>query len=256
MSDPLTIPDARSKSSQLPSGVFWAVALVVVAGMICATYLISRIVNVADKVADAPSQFALAPERLVEGIGRAFRSNVNVTTTLDTAIASVRNQANLVVLTSSINVTVTRSSEKSTLYGMINMGTTTVSVRAQDNRIQYIVPLDSFSPSDLRYDSTSKTLTVMIPPPRLDEQLVEVQSDPGKISVQTEVGWARMDAYSGKFSRDQAFHDLRPAVIQQGRHPLLADKARVNAQEAMLRLLSPLTASLREDVRVEVKFKE
>ena len=257
-SAPSASAPAASGKPSVPPPTFWAVAIVLVVAMVCLTYVVSRMLNLADRVAEVPSEMASTPARVIEGIAQAFKSTVNVRTTIDTAIGSVRKEASLVVLKSSVNVTITKSSEKN-LWGKIYLGTTTVTVRAMDNRVQYVVPLEKFGPSDIRYEpgkGSSGKLIVKIPVPRLDNDLVEVQSDPSKISIQTDVGWARLDSASGKFQRDEAMRELRPAVIQQGKHPLLMDKARAGAKEDMLRLLSPLVSQLREGVSVVIEFDE
>ena len=100
-----------------------------------------------------------------------------------------------------------------------------------------------------------KRLTLRIPAPRLDEDLVEVQSDPGKIEFRTEVGWARFDSRSGQFLRDQAQKELRPAIVREGNSSLYIDKAKMNARESLKKLLEPMASKLKEDVELEVEFK-
>lgn len=187
------------------------------------------------------------------GLAQAFQPKVNVNTVIYTTLSNMVNQSKLVVLSTQINVDLTKSNEK-VIWGM-PLGTTTVTVRALDNRVQYYVPLTNISKDDFRYDDVHKRLTLRVPAPRIDEDLVEVQSDPSKIEFRTDVGWARLNSRSGQFLRDQAQRELRPAIVREGNNSLYLDKAKANARESLKKLLEPLGTKLKEDVEVEVEFK-
>jgi hypothetical protein len=111
------------------------------------------------------------------------------------------------------------------------------------------------TPHDFRYDEVHKRLTVRLPAPKLDEEVVEVQSDPGKIEFRTDVGWARLNSRSGQFLREQAQRELRHAIIREGQNPLYIEKAKGNARESLKKLLEPMAGQLKEDVELEVQFK-
>ncbi len=190
---------------------------------------------------------------IASGLAQAFQPQVNVNSVVYTTLSNMINQAKLVVLTTQINVDMTKADEK-VVWG-IPLGTTKVMLRALDNRVQYYVPLTDITKKDFRYDNVHKRLTVRVPSPLLDRDLVEVQSDPAKIEFRTDVGWARFDSRSGQFLRDQAQRDLRPALIREGHNPLYLDKAKTNARESLKKLLEPMAAQLKEDVELEVEFK-
>ena len=135
------------------------------------------------------------------------------------------------------------------------LGTTTVALRARDNRVQYYVPLTNITKGDFKYDETHKRLVFRVSSPVLDKDLVEVQSDPSKIEVRTDIGWARFDKFSGQFLREQAQRDLRPAVLEEGNNSLYIDKAKINARESLKKLLEPLASKLKDDVELEIDFK-
>src|SRR5256885_1500504 len=237
---PLTTKPIPSPSG---SGTAWAIAFAVVA--------ITAIAAVSFMFREcSPARIS---RNISSGLAQAFQAKVNVNTIIYTTLSNMVNQSKLVVLSTQINVDLTKSNEK-VIWG-VPLGTTTVTVRALDNRVQYYVPLANISKGDFRYDDVHKRLTLRVPSPRIDEELVDVQSDPSKIEFRTDVGWARLNSRSGQFLRDQAQRELRPAIVREGNNSLYLDKAKSNALESFKKLLEPLGTKLKEDVEVEVEFK-
>ena len=235
----ITKPTPRSSGS----GTAWAIAFAVVA--------VTAIAAVAFMFRECSP--AYISRNISSGLAQAFQPKVNVNTVIYTTLSNMVNQSKLVVLSTQINVDLTKSNEK-VIWG-VPLGTTTVTVRALDNRVQYCVPLTNISKGDFRYDGVHKRLTLRVPAPRIDEDLVEVQSDPSKIEFRTDVGWARLNSRSGQFLRDQAQRELRPAIVREGNNSLYLDRAKSNAREDLKKLLEPLGTKLKEDVEVEVEFK-
>ena len=95
---------------------------------------------------------------------------------------------------------------------------------------------------------------VTIPAPHLDSELVEVQSNPDAIDAQTDVGWGRLELFSGDFLLDEAKRELREAVLREGANPLLQEKAKTEAETAVRGLLKDWLPNLREDVELKVEF--
>lgn len=187
------------------------------------------------------------------GLARAFQPQVNANTLVFSTVSNMVNQSKFVVLSTSINVEMAKSNEK-IIWG-VPLGTTKVTLRALDNRVQYFVPLTHVTARDFRYDDVHKRLTVRVPAPKLDEDVVEVQSDPGKIEFRTDVGWARLNSRSGQFLRENAQRELRPAILREGNNSLYIDKAKSNARESLKKLLEPMAGQLKPDVELEVEFK-
>ena len=242
-------PEQQPEVSKTPtpvrsnSGTAWAIAFAVVAiGAIAAGAFIFR---------------ECSPAHISRGItsrlAQAFQPQVNVNTVIYTTLSNMVNQSKLVVLLTQINVDLTKSNEK-VIWG-IPLGTTKVMLRALDNRVQYYIPLTNITPRDFKYDDVHKRLTLRVPSPRLDEELVEVQTDPSKIEFRTDVGWARLNTRSGQFLRDQAQRELRPAIVREGNNALYLDKAKTNARESLRKLLEPVASKLKEDVELDVQFK-
>jgi hypothetical protein len=237
--NPEPLPPSRPKNA----GVAWAIAFAVVA--------VTAIAAVAFMFREcSPAHIAQVTST---GLAQAFQPRVNVNTIIYTTLSNMVSQSKLVVLSTHINVDLTKSNEK-VIWGL-PLGTTTVKVRALDNVVQYYVPLTNISKGDFRYDDVHKRLTLRVPAPRLDEDLVEVQSDPAKIEFRTELGWARLDSRSGQFLREQAQKELRPAIVHEGNNVLYLDKAKSNARESLKKLLEPMAGQLKEDVELEVEFK-
>jgi hypothetical protein len=229
----------------------WPLATLLMVVVVCAAalggYALYRFSNAVASVTDLPT-------RMVSGLAAAFRPTVNVQTTIVTAIGALKSNPKLVVLTADVTAEVHKAS--STSWGLVYLGTTSVDIRTEGNQVQYYVPLDTLGSSDFEYDPEHKRLTVTVPAPLLDQDMVSVQSDPQRIDVQTSVGWAKLDRWSGAPLRDAAMKDLRRAVILAGNHPLLRTQARVNAQEQIKeKIAGPLTSALVPGVEIAVKFR-
>ena len=227
-----------------PARSHWplAIALVFIVLILCGTGLAWWFLNASMQV----------PADVVE----AVRPTVNVSTIYNTAFEEISDTPKLVVWTGRVNAEIAKQSETRVLWGKLYLGTTVVRVRAADNRVQYIVPLDEIKPEDLIYEPKYHRLIVRIPAPELDTQVVEVQSDPAKLDIETANGWAKLDRFSGHFLREEAMADLRPAVVRQGRNPLLAYRARDKARTAVADFIRKAATPLDDDVLIHVEFKD
>lgn len=191
--------------------------------------------------------------RGVDTVNAAVTPTVTVRQAIRSAIGDVQGQARLVVMTADVHVDIERSSEKRVLWDYLQLGTTSVRVRVPDNRVQYVIPLEHFGEDDVLYDAAAGTLTVRVPSPVIDEQVVDVQSDRTLWLEETAVGWGRFESYSGEHLRDQVYQSLRDEVIEEGRHPLLLEKAKAHAEQAVRSLFQPhLKAAT--DVPIAVEF--
>jgi hypothetical protein len=194
--------------------------------------------------------------RVAESIAKAAQPQVTINTIIQTSLDRLRDESKLVVYTANISVMITKTSEKKILYGKVDLGSTTVRLRAAGNKAQIIVPLKKLAAGDFRYDENRKQLTVTIPPPRVDEALVEVQTDPNYYEIETDLGWARLDKFSGDFLREQARRDLRPAVIAEASQPRIIEAAKENARQKIAALLQPALAPLDPNATVDVEFRK
>ena len=224
-------------------GRAWAVATVLVVFILVGGYLIYHAMH--------------APGDALVGMAAAFRPHTEYQTQISGAIKELKSNPKLVVLTATIDAEVKKSSTTSALW--IYWGTTTVNLRARENKVQFYVPLEDVGTASFEYDEVHKTMTVWVRPPALDEDFVDVQTDPSKIEEWTENGWAKMDHWSGGPMREDARKELRNSVMQAAKQPaqreLLQLKAEKEAKETVKKLLSPLAETLQKDVKLDVQFK-
>lgn len=225
-------------------GSSWPIAIAVVA-----VALIALVAFVFKTCANKPSQIASA----LQG---AAAPQYNISTIIQTSLERLREESKLVVYTADVAVMVTKFSEKKVLYGKFNLGTTTVRIRAAGNKAQIIVPLDELAAADFKFNENLHRLTVQMPPPRVDSDLVEVQTDPTFYEIETELGWARLDTFSGDFLREQARRDLRPAVIAEASHPRIIAMAKDSGREKLTALLEAAIKPVDPRLKIEVEFKE
>jgi hypothetical protein len=183
---------------------------------------------------------------LNRAFNRATKSllpSYTTTTVIQTSVQKLRQEAKLVVLSADVTVEVTRTSSK-ILFDRLDFGDTVTTVRTKGNRAQYFVDLNHIKESDFHLSNGGQNLVVTVPEPRVDETIVEVQSDPDQMEVQTKVGWLRTDKKSGELTRAEAKKALRDAVISEAKSQIYVDLARKNAQEKVAALINPLVKQM------------
>jgi hypothetical protein len=164
-------------------------------------------------------------------------------TIIQTSVSRLHQQAKFVVLSADINVEVTRSSAK-ILWDVLDFGDTVATIRTRGNKAQYFVSLEKIGEDDFHFSNDNRNLTVTVPHPRVDEEIVEVQSDPNQIEIETKVGWGRMDKRSGELARAEAKRGLRDAILAEAKSQSYIDLARKNAREKIGGLLTPLVSQM------------
>ncbi len=172
--------------------------------------------------------------RLTQPIGPSYTS----TTLIQSSVSRLRQEAKLVVLSADVTVEVTKTSSK-ILFDRLDFGDTVVTVRTRGNRAQYFVPLDEIRDNDFHVSAGGRSVTVSIPAPRVDDTIVEVQTDPSQMEIKTDIGWGRLNKRSGELARAEAKRSLRDAVINEAKTPVYVEIARKNAQEKVAALLNP-----------------
>ncbi len=237
----------------------WAVAAVFITAILVIGYLVYSVTyrlphEAATVAVEAVNKTVEQVSALPSGIAAAFKPTVNVNTTIHRAIDELQQEAKLVVLTAEVDVEVVKTSEKRILWDYLELGDTTVSLRVPGNKVQYYIPVADLSRASFEYDSASNALCLHLPEPILDEEFVDVQSNPEVMEVKTEVGWGRLEVYSGRFLQDEAQSALRGTVLEEGGSELLRDKAKKEAEQVVTAMLTNLTSGLREDVTFRVLF--
>ena len=235
----------RQASPLLRYGAIVVVALIVVGGGVLA---VERLAWHAERAARAPGE---SVEHLVDRLADLLRPNVSAKTVIFNAVGEMTKRKKLVVLTTDVAADIHKENTKWWLG--VNWGTTTVDLKAP-GKVQYYVPLDGFAARDIAVAADGRSVVVRVAEPVLDREIVEVESDPAKIEVRTEAGWARLQAWSGKTLEDSAKAELRRHVLEAGDAPLVHREAETAAREAVTEILRPLAEALREGVEVKVEF--
>lgn len=208
-----------------------SLAFVVVAGMIIAGLIaysfMSRIEKTTQSfVGGQVGAFGGAASAAI----RIFQPRYIINTVIHSAIKEVKIQPKLVVLAAEVSVIFER---QSSAQGRVSHGTSTVELRFSGNKVQYVIPTDEITHKIFKWDKKRNEITLNVPDPYLDEELVEVQSDPSKIEIRKEVGWFRFDDYDGVKLLDTMKSQMRDEVVKAGKNELLLYKARTEARKVL-----------------------
>jgi hypothetical protein len=185
----------------------------------------------------------LTINRFVDKTTKALAPSYSNTTIIQTSATRLRQEAKLVVLSADITVEVTQTSSK-IVWDLFDFGDTVTTVRTRGNRAQYFVALEQIKESDFQLINGGRSLLVTVPQPRVDESIVEVQTNPDQIEVKTDVGWGRLDKRSGELTRAEAKKSLRQAIISEAKSPRYAEEARDSARKKIAGLLNPLVTQM------------
>jgi len=132
----------------------------------------------------------------------------------------------------------------------VEIGRTRATVVAPSNRVQYIVPLDRQAPVATVWsdDGLRRTVVLTLPAPRVDDELVEVESDPRAVRVEIDRDWADHLLDDGS-ARDLALARVREAVLEEASSDTALFEVREKARatvEGMIRALLPPAWSAHE----------
>lgn len=130
----------------------------------------------------------------------------------------------------------------------VEVGRTQVEIVAEGNRVQYVIPLGGAdgngAPSIQRSfvgEGDDLTLVLTLPPPRIDQSIVDIQSDPKRLKLQVDRDW--VDHVVGDDqARDLALSRIREAVVRMASSESAMYEVREKSREvvaAMVRDLVP-----------------
>lgn len=186
-----------------------------------------------------------------------------------TAIGELRKAPALKVATREIAVRVdvtvpTEASIGSWLGWKVELGRTKAEVVAPGNTVQYIVPLqvDGVAvETPVAFEGAGKgeggapVFVVVLPPPRVDLTLVEVQSDPRRMRVEVDRDW--VDHLVGDDSaRDAALAAIRAAVIRQASSETAMFEVREKGREVVAGMIRALLPAELRDRRIEIRWSD
>jgi hypothetical protein len=251
MSTTPAIPAVKPPASDAKrAGWPWAVAVIFALFILTcgalAFYVIRGMFGFVDSAGNIPEKFG-------KSLAENFSPQTTFTTEINSTIGAIKHTPKLIVNTYDIDVEVQEAATSTWAY--VYWGTTEVSVRAHKNKIQYYVPVDMLSTGNFTYDADHKILHALIPLPRLDEDVVEVQSNPQMMEFRTSVGWASTDSGAGKALREDVLTKLRAAVVSAGKGEAQQALAEKDARINFAHLLDPVVQALGTGVKVEIDFE-
>lgn len=209
----------------------WAFTLVIIVLILTLGYLGISALETAENI--------IRPER-----------KVTIDSIIYSTIGELKKESKIVVMTGEVNLSVKRSHTK--FFSRLNLGTTAVEVLVPKNKVQYVIPTDAISEESFRWNDETGEVSIEIPTPVIDEEIVEIQSDPSLIKVRKEIGWGRFESRSGEFLERQIRQDLRSLVIEEGKgNKLMLEQAKKNAQEVIRELFE--TFMRKENLEVPVQ---
>ena len=209
----------------------WAFTLVIIVLILTLGYLGISALETAENI--------IRPER-----------KVTIDSIIYSTIGELKKESKIVVMTGEVNLSVKRSHTK--FFSRLNLGTTAVEVLVPKNKVQYVIPTDAISEESFRWNDETGEVSIEIPTPLIDEEIVEIQSDPSLIKVRKEIGWGRLESRSGEFLERQIRQDLRSLVIEEGKgNKLMLEQAKKNAQEVIRELFE--TFMRKENLEVPVQ---
>ncbi|MFL2937610.1 MAG: DUF4230 domain-containing protein [Opitutales bacterium] len=209
----------------------WAFTLVIIVLILTLGYLGISALETAENI--------IRPER-----------KVTIDSIIYSTIGELKKESKIVVMTGEVNLSVKRSHTK--FFSRLNLGTTAVEVLVPKNKVQYVIPTDAISEESFRWNDETGEVSIEIPTPVIDEEIVEIQSDPSLIKVRKEIGWGRLESRSGEFLERQIRQDLRSLVIEEGKgNKLMLEQAKKNAQEVIRELFE--TFMRKENLEVPVQ---
>ncbi len=196
---------------------------------------------------DAPGRIGSA---MTQFAADAMRPRMTIHEVVFSSVQDMHKEAKLLVLNATVDADVTRQ-EGDTTWG-IYWGTNVARVAVKGAHVQYFIDLEKMGTADFLYDDPTKTMTVIMPPPKIDTEMVGI--DPAKIqTLDLRGGWLRWDKYT---TREDAIAELKPKVIIEANKPFLKKEAAESGRTAMINLLSPLAQNLgKEGIKVDVKYR-
>ncbi len=198
-----------------------------------------------DKISDSIKNFSLV--------------QTTVTSTLTSALGDLQPQGGLLVGWREIDTRV--KFDRATTVGVfgykIPVGSVKILLEVLGNRAQYIIP--SNGPNDENWNAeliSESTILMTLPAPIVNDKVVEVQSDPGKMKVYIDNDWMEHLIPSGG-DIDQAKRLLRQAVIETAQSKPALAEVRIEARQVAAKFFGELfTRSLGRPVTVIVQFAD
>ncbi|MSR29589.1 MAG: hypothetical protein EXS03_08465 [Phycisphaerales bacterium] len=153
----------------------------------------------------------------------------SATTTLTSALGELRAKGGLQIgwRTIDTHLEIDRTTTVGAFGYSIPVGAVHIRIDVPGNRVQYLIPVD---PPWQIHAVDGATFLLTLPPPEVNEDVVEVQSDPAKFRIEIDNDWAEHLIPSGG-DVDEAKRLLRSSVIETGKSKPALAEVRMEARE-------------------------
>lgn len=172
---------------------------------------------------------------------------------------SLHRQSKLIVQTALITVDQTLEKENVLSLGgfAFEFGSSNLRMVSMGNKVQYYIPMHKISDNDILWDSETETLTIRVPLPTVDSDMIELQDNPRQIIFLGENSWYDWASGNGvpKLTK-QAQNNMREYVLRTARTHYYMSLAKENAQRELERLLETIVRPINPQARFIVEFKE
>lgn len=164
-------------------------------------------------------------------------------------VTGIKSQAKYVVASQTLTVKLEQA-ESYTAWWMY-FGTTVAQIRVDDCKVQYVIPTDQIKATDFTYDGKAKTLKVSLPRPVLDQEFLDVPTDPEKWWVYSASAWARFNKDEVEYAARRA---LRPELLKFAKAKGFDEATEAVAVLRLKRVLAEVMQI--PDLHVEVEFRQ
>jgi hypothetical protein len=143
-------------------------------------------------------------------------TSINITQ-INSAVKKITQESKIVLMTAVIDLECSKSSEKHWQFWKLNLnlGKTVVRMRIPGNKVQFIIPQNMFNKIRTKISQDKDKLTVFIPHPIVDKDMIAVQANHDKIELQTKAGWGRSKYISGSYLEKEIKKHIIDAIYNQ-----------------------------------------
>jgi hypothetical protein len=126
--------------------------------------------------------------------------------------------------------------------------------------VQYVIPLEADGrrvQADISgdFNGLDGEVVVTLPPPQVDETLVEVQSDPKRMKIQIDRDWAD-HVVGDDEARDEALAAIRAAVVREASSDLAMFEVREKARATVVEMLRALLPESLRDRPIRIRWSD
>ena len=134
----------------------------------------------------------------------------------------------------------------------VTIGQTKATVTSPSNTVQYIVPIQR---SNWRLEVEDGAAIVTLPPPSVDEAIVEVESDPAKLEIAIDRDWAD-HVFGDDSAKNAALAAVRKAVVEQASSPVAMFEVREKCRKTVADMIAALIDPKHRPERIIVRWTD